>query len=64
MKTSGYAAGSLLTVASLSVVEVAAILAATDRIERMAAAERAQMLAGRRIALLFYESSTRTQDVV
>jgi aspartate carbamoyltransferase catalytic subunit len=59
--TSGYAAGSLLTVTDLTVVEVAAILAATDRIERMADAERARMLAGRRIALLFYESSTRTR---
>ena len=59
--TSQYAAGSLLTVADLSVVEVAAILAATDRIERMSDADRARMLAGRRIALLFYESSTRTR---
>jgi aspartate carbamoyltransferase catalytic subunit len=59
--TSVYAAGSLLTVTDLTVVEVAAILAATDRIERMADAERARMLAGRRIALLFYESSTRTR---
>jgi aspartate carbamoyltransferase catalytic subunit len=61
MKTSGYAAGSLLTVADLPVGEVAAILAATNRIELMAAADRARMLAGRRIALLFYESSTRTR---
>jgi aspartate carbamoyltransferase catalytic subunit len=61
MKTSGYAAGSLLTVAGLPVEEVAAILAATDRIEWMAAADRARILAGRRIALLFYESSTRTR---
>jgi aspartate carbamoyltransferase catalytic subunit len=61
MTTSGYAAGSLLTVADLTVVEVAAILAATDRIERMAGADRARMLAGRRIVLLFYESSTRTR---
>jgi aspartate carbamoyltransferase catalytic subunit len=61
MKSSGYAAGSLLTVADLTVVEVAAILAATDRIEWMAGADRARMLAGRRIALLFYESSTRTR---
>jgi len=60
-KSSGYAAGSLLTVEHLSVVEVAAILTATDRIERMASADRARMLAGRRIALLFYESSTRTR---
>jgi aspartate carbamoyltransferase catalytic subunit len=61
MKSSGYAAGSLLTVADLSVPEVVAILAATDRIERMASADRVRMLAGRRIALLFYESSTRTR---
>ena len=42
-------------------VEVAAILAETDRLEQMEAAERAKMLAGRKIALLFYESSTRTR---
>jgi aspartate carbamoyltransferase catalytic subunit len=57
----GYAAGSLLTVADLTVVEVAAILAATDRFEEMASADRARILVGRRIALLFYESSTRTR---
>jgi aspartate carbamoyltransferase catalytic subunit len=48
-------------VADLPVVEVAAILAATDRIEQMASPDRSRMLAGRRIALLFYESSTRTR---
>jgi aspartate carbamoyltransferase catalytic subunit len=61
VKKSEYAAGSLLTVTDLSVVDVAAILAATDRIERMASADRAKILSGRRIALLFYESSTRTR---
>src|SRR5947209_7420747 len=61
LRTSEYAAGSLLTVADLTVAEVAAILAATDRIERMSGADRARTLAGRRIALLFYESSTRTR---
>jgi aspartate carbamoyltransferase catalytic subunit len=61
MKNFEYAAGSLLTVADLPVEEVAAILAATDRIERMDHSERARVLAGRRIALLFYESSTRTR---
>ncbi|WP_353069830.1 aspartate carbamoyltransferase catalytic subunit [Tunturibacter empetritectus] len=61
LETGTIAAGSLLTVAGLTVEEVAAILAATDRLERMAAAERAKILAGRRIALLFYESSTRTR---
>jgi aspartate carbamoyltransferase catalytic subunit len=60
-KAQVYAAGSLLTVADLPVTEVAAILAATDRIEQMAGPDRARMLAGRRIALLFYESSTRTR---
>ena len=61
MKTSGYAAGSLLTVTDLTVEEVAAILAATDRIDGMSGADRARILSGRRIALLFYESSTRTR---
>jgi aspartate carbamoyltransferase catalytic subunit len=61
MKTSDYAAGSLLTVAGLSVGEISAILAAITRIERMPPAERARTLAGRRVALLFYESSTRTR---
>jgi aspartate carbamoyltransferase catalytic subunit len=56
-----YAAGSLLTVEHLSVADVAEILAMTTRLERMAAAERASVLAGRTIALLFYESSTRTR---
>jgi aspartate carbamoyltransferase catalytic subunit len=61
MKSSGYAAGSLLTVRGLPVREVSAILSETARLERMQHAERARILAGRRIALLFYESSTRTR---
>jgi aspartate carbamoyltransferase catalytic subunit len=61
MKSSEYAAGSLLTVRDLRVEEVSAILGETARLERMADAERARLLAGRRIALLFYESSTRTR---
>jgi len=60
-KRGGYAPGSLLTVADLPVEQVSAILAATARIERMPYAERVRMLAGRRVALLFYESSTRTR---
>jgi aspartate carbamoyltransferase catalytic subunit len=60
-KISEYASGSLLTVRDLPVAEVSAILGETARLERMAHAERAQILAGRRIALLFYESSTRTR---
>jgi aspartate carbamoyltransferase catalytic subunit len=58
---SAYAAGSLLTVEHLSVADVAEILAMTARLEEMAVAERARVLAGRTIALLFYESSTRTR---
>jgi len=56
-----YAPGSLLTVEHLSVADVAEILSTTSHLERMAAAERARLLAGRTIALLFYESSTRTR---
>ncbi|HWZ51947.1 MAG TPA: aspartate carbamoyltransferase catalytic subunit [Granulicella sp.] len=53
--------GSLLSVQHLSLSEVARILASTTRIAALAPAERAKLLAGRRIALLFYESSTRTR---
>src|SRR6185312_1942775 len=56
-----YAAGSLLSVAGVSLHEVSGILTVTSRLERMAHAERSRLLAGRRIALLFYESSTRTR---
>ncbi len=56
-----YAAGSLLTVEHLSVADVAEILAVTSRLEQMDAEARAQVLLGRTIALLFYESSTRTR---
>ncbi len=53
--------GSLLSIQDLSVPEVAEILASTTRIAALSAAERAKLLAGRRVALLFYESSTRTR---
>jgi len=56
-----YAQGSLLTVEHLSVEDVAQILRATTGLEQMDAAERGAVLAGRTIALLFYESSTRTR---
>jgi aspartate carbamoyltransferase catalytic subunit len=56
-----YAPGSLLAVEHLSVADVAGILATTARLEEMPAADRARVLAGRTIALLFYESSTRTR---
>jgi aspartate carbamoyltransferase catalytic subunit len=56
-----YAPGSLLTVEHLSVADVAEILATTTRLEEMAADQRSRLLTGRTIALLFYESSTRTR---
>jgi aspartate carbamoyltransferase catalytic subunit len=53
--------GSLISVAELSVGEVAHVLESTTRLEQMPAAEKAKLLAGRKVALLFYESSTRTR---
>ena len=53
--------GSLITVETLTVEEVARILALTDHLESLPYAEKSKLLAGRRIALLFYESSTRTR---
>jgi len=61
VERSKYAVGSLLTIADVPVEQVSAILGETSRLERMPHTERARMLAGRRIALLFYESSTRTR---
>ena len=60
-ESSEYAPGSLLTVEHLSVADVAEILASTARLEAMDAEARARVLLGRTIALLFYESSTRTR---
>jgi len=56
-----YAPGSLNSVAELEVANIRQILALTDRLEAMPAQERASLLKNRRIALLFYESSTRTR---
>jgi aspartate carbamoyltransferase catalytic subunit len=53
--------GSVLSIQDLSVPEVADLLASTTRIAALSASERAKLLAGRRVALLFYESSTRTR---
>ena len=53
--------GSLLTIDALPVSEVASILSLAHRLERMPLAQRASLLTARRIALLFYESSTRTR---
>ena len=54
-------AGSLLTVDGLAFDDVEQILAMADRLESMPAGEKAGLLQGRRVALLFYESSTRTR---
>ena len=61
VRSSKYAAGCLLSVRDLSVADVSAVLGLTTRLEAMPKVERAEILAGRRIALLFYESSTRTR---
>jgi len=53
--------GSLLSIQHLSVSEIAEILASTARIESSPTVERSRLLADRRVALLFYESSTRTR---
>jgi aspartate carbamoyltransferase catalytic subunit len=45
----------------LAVEDVADILSLTARLADMPAAQRAALLQGRRVALLFYESSTRTR---
>ena len=53
--------GSLLTTANLPIPEVARIFALTTRLEQMPPSQRADLLKSRRIALLFYESSTRNR---
>src|SRR5580704_3773598 len=53
--------GSLLTIDALPIPEVASILTLTNQLDQTPAAEKSKILANRRIALLFYESSTRTR---
>ena len=59
--TSVYHPGSLLSVEHLSIADVAEILAATAELEAMDVSSRARVLERRTLALLFYESSTRTR---
>ena len=54
-------AGSLLGVEDLSLADVSALLALAAELEAENPLVRAQRLAKRRVALLFYESSTRTR---
>ncbi len=55
------APGSLLSVADLSIADVREVFALASVLESEPVAARAQRLFKRRIALLFYESSTRTR---
>ncbi len=52
---------SLISVDGLPLEDVAYILALADQLERMPSGEKTKLLTGRRVALLFYESSTRTR---
>ena len=56
-----YNPGSLLSVLDLSVEGVARLLARTTELEHMDPLVRDRILPKRRLALLFYESSTRTR---
>ena len=53
--------GTLLTTHDLPISEVASILSLTAKLEKTPAAEKSKILTNRRVALLFYESSTRTR---
>jgi aspartate carbamoyltransferase catalytic subunit len=53
--------GSLLSVEDLSLADVSHILTRATALESMDPLVRARILAKRRVALLFYESSTRTR---
>src|ERR1700734_1951226 len=56
-----YNPGSLLSVLDLSVDEVSRLLVRATQLENQDPLTRDRILAKRRIALLFYESSTRTR---
>jgi aspartate carbamoyltransferase catalytic subunit len=56
-----YNPGSLLSASDLSVEQIGTILARATVLEHQDPLARARILAKRRIALLFYESSTRTR---
>jgi aspartate carbamoyltransferase catalytic subunit len=53
--------GSLLSVDDLTLAEVSRILSRATALESQDPLKRAEILAHRRVALLFYESSTRTR---
>jgi aspartate carbamoyltransferase catalytic subunit len=53
--------GSLLSIHDLSLDQISGILAQAHELEAMVHRERMALLDGRKVALLFYESSTRTR---
>ena len=56
-----YNPGSLLSASDLSLDEISHILSRATALENQDPLTRARILAKRRVALLFYESSTRTR---
>jgi aspartate carbamoyltransferase catalytic subunit len=56
-----YNSGSLLSVQDLTLDALSHLLARATALENQDPLERAHILAKRRVALLFYESSTRTR---
>ena len=54
-------AGSLLSIRDLSLEEISGLLALAGELERETHRERSRRLRERKVALLFYESSTRTR---
>ena len=61
LQTRSLPARSLLSVSELSLEDVSSILALATELEQQDPLKRAQRLFKRRVALLFYESSTRTR---
>ncbi len=61
LQTRDLPARSLLSVSELSLEDVSSILALATELEQQDPIKRAQRLFKRRVALLFYESSTRTR---
>jgi aspartate carbamoyltransferase catalytic subunit len=53
--------GSLLSIQDISIDQISSLLALANHLETMPHHERTKRLDGRRVALLFYESSTRTR---
>jgi len=61
VSVSSYPTGSLLSINHLSLDDISGILAAATELEAASPHERITLLENRKVALLFYESSTRTR---